>query len=305
MLCYNDLLAEQLQQNFKNLGFDDSQVVAASFLKLACKYVRTAKLPGVPRKEPKDSKAKTEYFQAVSASFGPAIKELRKQKKNMFFDALVIDEGQDFENGWLDTVLQLLKDPRNGIVRFFYDSNQTIYRYREVLGNKVLTALPVMVLKRGYRSTKKILDWVHDTTDIRVPCYEDTPEGRPVDVRVYTDPKEQVEMLRKEVERLGKKGVEPKDILVVSLHGRGNSGLADLNDDMFQWSDVNDSLNSLAINIVSAYRYKGLDKKVVILTDLEPSKNAPGAPHSNAHLIMVGATRAKEHLVVFKQRHGI
>jgi len=305
VLCYNDLLAEQLQQNFKNLGYDDSQVVAASFLKLACKYVRTARVPGVPRKEPKDSKAKTEYFQSVSESFGPAIKELRKQKKNMFFDALVIDEGQDFENGWLDTVQQLLKDPQNGIIRFFYDHNQTIFKGREVLGNKTFASLPVMVLKRGYRCTKKILEWVYDTTDIRVPCYEDTPEGRPVDVRVYTDPKEQVEMLRKEVERLGKKGVEPKDILVVSLHGRGNSGLADLDDDMFQWSDVNDSLNSLAINIVSVYRYKGLDKKVVILTDLEPSKNDPGAPHSNAHLIMVGATRAKEHLVVFKQRHGI
>ena len=31
VLCYNDLLAEQLQKNFKKLGLDDSQVVAASF----------------------------------------------------------------------------------------------------------------------------------------------------------------------------------------------------------------------------------------------------------------------------------
>ena len=303
VLCYNDLLAEQMQNCFEEIGFDESKVVAASFYKLAYKFVRTAKIEGVPRKEPKDPSAKSDYYEAISAGFGLALKELREQKQNVFFDALVIDEGQDFENGWLDTVLQLLKDPKNGIIRFFYDSKQTIYKGREVLGNKSIAALPVMVLKRGYRCTKKILDWVFDTTDIRVPCYEDTLEGRPVDVRLYTDPKEQVEMLRKEVERLGKKGVEPKDILVVSLRSRGHSGLASLGDDMFQWSDINDSLNSIAINIVSVYRYKGLDKQVVILTDLEPSKNAPGAPHSNAHLIMVGATRAKQHLVVFKQRH--
>jgi hypothetical protein len=303
VLCYNDLLAEQLQQNFKKLGFDDTQVVAASFYKLAYKYVHAAKVKGVPRREPADAAGKTEYYNAIATNFAPAIKALREKKKNLFFDALIVDEGQDFENSWLDTVLQLLKKPENGLIRFFYDRNQTIYKGREVLGNKTIGALPVMVLKRGYRCTKKILDWVYDTTDIRVPCYDDTPEGRPVDIRLYSKPEEQVDLLSKEVERLRKKGVDPKDILVVSLRSRNHSGLAALNDDVFQWSDINDSLNGLAINIVSVYRYKGLDKRVVILTDLEPSKNGPGYPHSNAHLIMVGATRAKENLIVFKQRN--
>ena len=305
VLCYNDLLAEQLQKNFKKLGLDDSQVVAASFHKLAGKYTRIAKIAGIPRHEPEDDAAKSEYYDAVAASMPAALKALREKKKNLFFDALIIDEGQDFENGWLDSVLQLLKDPQKGTVRFFYDPNQTIYRNRAVLGNKTFGAMPVMVLKRGYRCTKRILEWIHETTDIRIPCYDNTPEGRTVDTRIYTDPAEQVELLYKEIERLQKKGVGPEDILVVSLHSRKNSALGTLDNDMFQWSDISDSLNSTAINIVSAYRYKGLDKRVVILTDLEPSKNAPGAPHSNAHLILVGATRAKEHLVVFRQRHKV
>lgn len=304
VLCYNDLLAEELQRNFKDMGYGEDQVVAASFHKLAAKYVRLAKLKGIARKEPSDEEAKAEYYAAMPSHFMSALEAL-KGKKSRFFDALVIDEGQDFENEWLDTALSLLKEPQNGIVRFFYDPSQTIYKHRAVLGNKTINAMPVMVLKRGFRSTKKILQWVYDTTDIRIPCYENTPSGHEVDIRLYTNPEEQVEMLRKEVALLKKKGVEPKDILVVSLRSRSNSGLANLNDDKFRWSDVNDSLNSLALNIVSAYRYKGLDKRVVILTDLEPSKNDPGAPHSNAHLILVGATRAKNHLVVFKQRRSI
>ena len=305
VLCYNDLLAEQMQQNFEKIGLDDSQVVAASFHKLAGKYVRMAKVAGVARREPDDADARTEYYNAVAANFGPALETLRGTKKNRFFDALVIDEGQDFENGWLDAALQLLHDPQKGVVRFFYDPKQAIYKGRETLGNKTFGAMPVMVLKRGFRCTKRILEWVYDATDIRIPCYDNTPEGRPVDVRIYTDPSEQVDLLYKEIERLKKKGVGPEDILVVSLRSRRNSGLASLNNDVFQWSDISDSLNGTAINIVSAYRYKGLDKQVVILTDLEPSKNAPGAPHSNANLILVGATRAKEHLIVFKQRRKI
>lgn len=301
VLCYNDLLAEHMQQNFVEAGLDESQVVMSGFHKLAAKYVRLAKVKGVARKEPDDAKEKAEYFESMSVFFKEALEKLRG-KKNRFFDALIVDEGQDFADDWLDTALLLLKDPEKGIVRFFYDSKQTLYKGREVLGNAAINAMPVMVLKRGFRSTKKILNWVHDVTDIRIPCYEDTVPGREVDVRLYDKPEDQIEMLRKVVVDLKKKGVEPKDILVVSLRSKNHSGLASLNDDVFQWSDVSDSLNSLAINMVSAYRYKGLDKRVVILTDLEPSRNDPGAPHSNANLILVGATRAKEHLVVFKQR---
>lgn len=305
VLCYNDLLAEEMQKNLKEMGLDENQVVASSFHKLASKYVRLAKVKGIPRKEPKDAKAKSEYFAEIPSHFGTALKILREKKNSRFFDALVIDEGQDFDNSWLDTTLLLLKDPQKGLVRFFYDSNQVIYKGRDVLGNKTFGEMPVMVLKRGFRSTKKILQWVYDITNIRIPCYENTVDGRDVDVRVYSKPEEQLDLLHKEIVRLEKKGVEAKDILVVSLRSRTHSALANLDDGQFQWSDVSDSLNSLAINIVSAYRYKGLDKRVVILTDLEPSRNDPGAPHSNANLILVGATRAKDHLVVFKQRRPV
>lgn len=304
VLCYNDLLAEQMQNTFKKKGFDDSQVVAASFHKLACKYVRAAKVKGFARHEPEEGADMTEYYKAAADNLAPAIQELRKKKKQLF-DALIIDEGQDFESAWINATLQLLKNPEKGIVRFFYDSHQAIYKGRDFSANKTISAMPVMVLKRGYRSTKKILEWVYDNTNIRIPCYDETPTGRPVDVRTYTEPAEQEELLRKEITRLRKKGVGPEDILVVSLRSRKNSGLAALNDSNFQWSDINDSLNKFAINMVSAYRYKGLDKRVVILTDLELSPRGPGYIPEKANLIMVGATRAKEHLIVFRQRHKV
>lgn len=305
VLCYNDLLAEEMQRNFKTMGFDDTQVIAASFHKLASKYVRQAKMKGIARKEPNDGAAKAEYYAKMPSYFAEALTIFRSKKNSKFFDALIIDEGQDFENNWVDTALLLLRNPQTDTVRFFFDPNQTIYRHRNVLGNKTINEMPIMVLKRGFRSTKKILQWVHDITDIRIPCYENTLDGRDVDVRTYVNPEEQINLLHKEVTRLKKKGVESKDILVVSLRGRAHSALSDLNDDEFKWSDVNDTLDNFAINIVSAYRYKGLDKRVVILTDLKLSENDPGAPHSDAHIILVGATRAKDHLIVFKQRRAI
>lgn len=304
VLCYNDLLAENLEADFRKSGFEESQLVVNGFFRFAQKYVRLAKVPGAPKKEPEQKELKKEYFEKLPAYFAEALK-LLKGKANRFFDAVIIDEGQDFENSWIDVALKLLADPKNGIIRFFYDPMQVLYKGRNVLGNKQINELPVMVLKKGYRSTKQILSWIYDQTEMRISCYKDTPEGNPVDVRVYDNPEDQIELLRKEVTRLKSKGVEPKDILVVSLRSRYNSGLSALNDEVFKWSEVNDSLSSVNINIVSAYRYKGLDKRVVILTDLEPSDNDPGAPHSKSNLLLVGATRAKEHLVVFKQRRKI
>ncbi len=306
VLCYNDLLAEQLEQNLNPENRRDFPIEIHSFHRFAQKYVRIAKVPGAPKKEPRDPEAKSEYFESLPAYFDQALDILRREtsrirQSNRFFDAILIDEGQDFENGWLDTALKLLKDRENGIVRFFYDSAQTLYE-RNVLGNATINAMPVMVLPCGYRSTRKILDWICSETDIRIPCYDNTPLGKDVEVRFYTDPSKQAEMLEKEVERLRKKKVDPKDILVVSLHSRNHSGLKAFESEIFKWSDVNESLDSQRINIVSARRYKGLDSRVVILCDMTASRNDPGFPYSDAHLLLVAATRAREHLVVFKEQ---
>lgn len=309
VLCYNDLLAEQLEKSLNPENRRDSSIEVHSFHRFAQKYVRIAKVPDAPKKEPRDPDAKSEYFERLPAYFDQALDILRSEtsrirQSNRFFDALLIDEGQDFENGWLDTALKLLKDRENGIVRFFYDSAQTLYE-RNVLGNPKINAMPVMVLPCGYRSTRKILDWICSETDIRIPCYDNTPLGKDVDVRFYTDPSRQAEMLEKEVERLRKKKVDPKDILVVSLHSRNHSGLKALESEIFKWSNVNESLDSQRINIVSARRYKGLDSRVVILCDMTASQNDPGFPYSDAHLLLVAATRAREHLVVFKEQKKI
>lgn len=310
VLCYNDLLAEQLERSLNPEKLRDFAVEVHSFHRFAQKYVRLAKIPGVPKKEPRAPEAKESYFENLPAYFDKALDILRNEasKKsgntNRFFDALLIDEGQDFENGWLDTALKLLKDREHGTVRFFYDPVQTLYA-RDVLGNATINAMPVMVLPCGYRSTRKILDWICSETDIRIPCYDNTPLGKDVEVRFYTEPSKQAEMLRKEIERLQRKKVDPKDILVVSLHSRNHSGLKTIDSEIFKWSEVNESLDSQKINIVSARRYKGLDSRVVILCDMTASQSDPGFPYSDSHLLLVAATRAREHLIVFKERKKI
>ncbi|HYI25746.1 MAG TPA: NERD domain-containing protein, partial [Thermomicrobiales bacterium] len=44
------------------------------------------------------------------------------------FDAIVVDEGQDFEDGWWLTLLELLRDPDRGVFYIFQDERQDIYQ---------------------------------------------------------------------------------------------------------------------------------------------------------------------------------
>jgi hypothetical protein len=46
------------------------------------------------------------------------------------FDAIIIDEGQDFDPQWVDTISQTLRDPRNGRLVFLYDEQQQIFPLR-------------------------------------------------------------------------------------------------------------------------------------------------------------------------------
>jgi superfamily I DNA/RNA helicase len=44
------------------------------------------------------------------------------------FDALVVDEAQDFGESWWLPLQMLLRDPDHGVIYVFYDDNQAIYR---------------------------------------------------------------------------------------------------------------------------------------------------------------------------------
>ena len=46
------------------------------------------------------------------------------------FDAIIVDEGQDFADGWWVTLEELLVNPEDGILFVFYDDNQRIFDQR-------------------------------------------------------------------------------------------------------------------------------------------------------------------------------
>jgi hypothetical protein len=124
MLCYNRPLADQLALGFK----DESRVTVLSFHQLCDKRIRLAvaltgrnlmteaaeAYPGNSYKHQFD--LQMPYALALS-------NELLEDK----FDAIVIDEAQDFSDEYWFAIEELLRDQDKGWLYIFIDENQTLY----------------------------------------------------------------------------------------------------------------------------------------------------------------------------------
>jgi len=315
--CYNDLLATELKHDVDKVisrdrigvekkyaqdgGVSYGRVDVYAYSEWCEKYVRAAKVKVAK------SGDRSQYFdRELPQAFVKAQKLLAKDKKKrekFFYDAVIIDEGQDFASEWVDSFIGLLHSEEHGIVRFFYDPAQRLYASRNGIDNAQVDAMPVMVLNRGFRSTKRILEWVRKNTGFRLQAFDNIVLGEAVKEMRYREGADQVQMLTARIDELmKKKHLSVSDILVVSMKSDKSSALKNIPDDRIVWNAGGDkSLIKDKVNIVSVYRIKGLDSTAVILTDIEEPDEA--SKHEDwKRCLLVGATRAKALLTVFRKK---
>ena len=315
--CYNDLLATELKHDVDKVisrdrigvekkyaqdgGVSYGRVDVYAYSEWCEKYVRAAKVKVAK------SGDRSQYFdRELPQAFVKAQKLLAKDKKKrekFFYDAVIIDEGQDFASEWVDSFIGLLHSEEHGIVRFFYDPAQRLYASRNGIDNAQVDAMPVMVLNRGFRSTKRILEWVRKNTGFRLQAFDNIVLGEAVKEMRYREGADQVQMLTARIDELmKKKHLSVSDILVVSMKSDKSSALKNISDDRIVWNAGGDkSLIKDKVNIVSVYRIKGLDSTAVILTDIEEPDEA--SKHEDwKRCLLVGATRAKALLTVFRKK---
>ena len=91
------------------------------------------------------------------------------------FDAVIIDEGQDFRKEWTEVVLKLFKDGGDGYLYIFFDERQNIYKGE--------LQFPIegepYVLYENCRNTQRIceLSVTIGEVDPESYIYDNNPEG--------------------------------------------------------------------------------------------------------------------------------
>jgi hypothetical protein len=203
------------------------------------------------------------------------------------YEALMIDEAQDLDNRWLDSLTCLLSDPATSPVWLFMDDSQNVY------GSKldVPDEYRPFELTVNCRNTQAIhREVVKKYTGLVEPEVLG-PEGRAPEL-VHTD--HQAGAVAEALERLcGREEVLTRDVVVLSSHGTTNSRL--YNDGLPGRFALTDARPAPAGRVLfsSIRGFKGLESSVVVLCELE------GLPDETLdQQLYVGLSRAKTHCVV-------
>ena len=292
LTCFNASLASWMQQNFsprEGYGWpsDDSDyhLVVLHYHELARQLCARG---GIPFHEPDDSESPAE----TTRFYREEAPELMLQALDRVpdrFDAVIVDEAQDFCEEWWVSLHAMLADPDQGILYAFYDDNQRIYQ-QEV---RIPIEGEPYVLNENIRNTRQIFERFRPYYHGSEPPVCLGPDGPEVE-HVPLGDTDLPTALRLKLDYLFDEERIPITDVVVLTPVRRESGLNALRQ-VGKWRLSWDRMGSQPdrVQVSTIHAFKGLEKPVVILTELDRVH-----PASAEQLLYVGLSRARSHLIV-------
>jgi hypothetical protein len=276
LTCFNSALADYLSQRVPD------GVLVLNFHKLCREMVNEAGFSIRPMGD------QTEFYDTILPNeMLEAIDKLGPQ-----FDAIIVDEGQDFKENWWFPLISLLRDQDEGILYAFYDDNQNLYQGFENIPG-VIDEAPFPLID-NCRNTQRIHQVVstfhHDAHQLRCPG----PPGSPPEIYEYEDLNSQIRALKKILHRLVyEEHIDCRDIVILTPRSQERTELIDgINIANFTLCAKESQMRN-HIQVSSIHSFKGLESRVVILAEIDPD-----ASHILDSVLYVGCSRARTYLVI-------
>lgn len=295
LVCFNAPLARMLADETRDVASATGRLTVATFHQLAQDLGREARVLG----DRPDPITQTWWDQTLPDALVEAGERLGPR-----FHAIVVDEGQDFAADWLLALEALSFGGREDVLYVFHDPAQAIYR-EDVIPQLGLQEFPI---EQNCRNAQPIHDLVARFAEGGLESVALRLEGRPPEFIEANDEAGTLEALRKVLHRLRtEEGVKPWDIAVLTgakleesavwrkrRFGNevlGNPSVDDAGRHLGAAADATPDLPSDAILCETIRRFKGLERPVIVLVELNPDEKLE-------RLFYVGASRARQHLVV-------
>ena len=295
VLCYNNSLESSLKEM---LADDETQVEVLTFHALCRKLVETT--------------GGTVHWPGSGDDHGLFWNEgLPEQAFDCLenfghrYEAILVDEAQDFHSAWWVTVESLLaeqcldgKDPKLFV---FGDEKQDLYRRNADLP----FSEPVYELTLNCRNTRQIAEWVHEAPGLACPKdVERLPDGLPVDVIAVEDAAAEVEAVRKLLHALIKEqGVEPGEIVILGRRTMERSSFEGKRKKLGNYEVVaeGEEMGPGCVQYSTIHKFKGLESDFVVLTGIG-KRSEHYSEEDEKRFMYVGGSRARVGLFVVQER---
>lgn len=276
LTCFNIALAQHLAISLPR------NVTVLHFHGLCEALIDEADLRAIP---PKD--ADLYYDEFLPSMLLDAIEELGPQ-----YDAIIVDEGQDFLESWWLGLSSLLFDDDEGIFYIFFDDNQNLYRGADRLPGLIDQA--PFTLDENCRNTAGIHKLVARFHPHGASIRCRTPFGREPEWIAYDSNRSMLQTLQQRLHQLiNEEGVASSDLILLTPKAKGRSILSEgLSLGNFCLTRK-EPIQPTDIAVRTVHAFKGLDRRVVILAEVDP-----WAGMNLNRILYVGCSRSRTHLLI-------
>jgi hypothetical protein len=200
------------------------------------------------------------------------------------FDAIVIDEAQDFADEWWPAVLASLKDEETGGLYVFSDEGQRVFAR---FGQPPVSLVPMM-LDQNLRNTKQIASTFATLTPIRMRLFGgDGPQVQFIEC----EPTEAMEAGDDAVDELIDDGWRPEDIALLTTGSRHlEQSERQARGQAEYWETLWDAEQVFYGHVLG---FKGLERSAIVLV-----LNETHVGERSRERLYVGLSRARDQLVV-------
>ena len=283
LLCYNRGLAAYLKPLAN--GF-----TVSTFHSLADLLSKAAGLPW-PALVPDGPEGQAFWREEAPALLLRALDRLPDER----YDAVIVDEAQDFHEYWWVAVERLLRRPKDDVLWVFVDPRQNIY------AGSAWEALSLHTAPLSYncRNTQRIARYAYGLVNAEPRLRPGTPEGVEVKFEHCVDERKMLDAVRRALHSIVVEGrLSPECVVVLSPRGEKTSAV---------WrTRTFGNLRLVAyptppapreVQFATLQRFKGLEADAVILCETQK-----GQPHSSEQHLYVAASRARHVLAVADYR---
>ncbi len=213
------------------------------------------------------------------------------------YDAVIVDEGQDFAQLWWDVIDEaLLRDHEDNRLLIFYDEDQRIYPHAGEVPDFYRYELPF-----NHRNTKRIAETLRDFVDDHTESHPDCEDGEPPKLYNQPSPAKAKRLVAELLDDFESQGLESGQIAILSPHRPFNSVLGkygEVGDHAIVYDFESWGVDGVMHSTFSAF--KGLEADVVVLVDVDPED-----PRCSRGALYVAASRARHRLHVFQKSHWL
>ncbi len=290
LVCYNRLLGEWLKS--KSVEELEDNLVVTHYHKLVSDLCTQTNTEFHPKGMQLDNHF---WMKVVPNKLIEACDKLSVDEK---FDAVIVDEGQDFHEDWWLSLEFLFQNSEEKYCYFiFLDPNQNLFVARPSLPSELNDRL--YPLNTNCRNTRQIAEHCASLIDIQVDLKPHSAEGEEPNVYAVDSVSEAIDIVNREVKRLctpTAEGLRKSQVAVLGSNYIIKEIPARFGKTIPSTDRVDDWKADKGVLAVSTYQFKGLESDVVIVLTKPVSSEDSKARTEN----YVTRTRAKHLLIVIE-----